>query len=213
MVLPKPQFKKLISSTVVQLFAKAPEIGRVKTRLMAEIGAEKALAVYLYCLEHNLSLLQQSGMPYEIWLDQQSDHELLKLTKPKWQKGNNLGEKMHYAMNKALSDTNPMINQVILIGSDCLDITPALLQSVAQQLEQHPLVLIPALDGGYVLIAARQSIDTQIFQQVDWGTDKVLDQTLKNCRSIGLTPYLFNPLRDIDHVKDMQHYAVFKQFL
>ena len=203
----------MMPSTLVQLFAKAPVAGRVKTRLMAEIGAEKSLQVYLHCLRHNLSLLQNSEMDYEVWLDNTSDHELFNKVQPKWQQGNNLGEKMHHAMNQALSDAQHRFNQVILIGSDCLDITPVLLQKVVQQLARYPLVIIPAWDGGYVLIAACQSINPEVFQHVDWGTDRVLNQTLDNCRSIGQQPYLFNPLRDIDHVKDMQHYAALNQYL
>ncbi len=203
----------MMPSTLVQLFAKAPVAGRVKTRLMAEIGAEKSLQVYLHCLRHNLSLLQNSEMDYEVWLDNTSDHELFNKVQPKWQQGNNLGEKMYHAMNQALSDAQHRFNQVILIGSDCLDITPVLLQKVVQQLARYPLVIIPAWDGGYVLIAACQSINPEVFQHVDWGTDRVLNQTLDNCRSIGQQPYLFNPLRDIDHVKDMQHYAALNQYL
>jgi len=202
-----------ISSSLIQLFAKAPIAGRVKTRLIADLGAERSLNVYLHCLEHNLTLLRDSGLDYQLWLDQPSDHPLFDREIIHCQQGNDLGEKMLYAMTQALEDQRSQFQRVILIGSDCLDITIELLQEVIHQLNQHPLVIVPALDGGYVLIAANKTINARLFDHIDWSTDRVLQQTLMSCQQLRLQPFIFNPLRDIDHLADMKHYAALQQYL
>jgi len=116
---------------------------------------------------------------------------------------------MLYALTDALSDHT----KAILTGSDCLELSTPLLQRVCEKLDQHELVFIPAHDGGYVLIAAQQSIDPVIFKDIEWSSEKVLTQTLERAMQAGIDTAVLNPLRDIDRVDDVQHYAELKQYL
>ena len=199
-----------MSQTLIQLFAKPPVEGKVKTRLIPDIGAKSATAIYQHCLTSNIRLMQKSAFDCQIWLTEPTDHLLFKGTQVIFQQGNNLGERMLHALSEALSSH---YKKVILIGSDCLDLTTSLLQRVCDKLQQHDLVLIPALDGGYVLIAAKQSINPELFKDIDWSTENVLKQTLERAMSEGINAIVLNPLRDIDRVDDLQHYAELQQYL
>ena len=118
---------------------------------------------------------------------------------------------MYHALSVALTQQD--YKKVILIGTDCLDLTTALLQKVCEKLEQHDLLFIPAWDGGYVLIAAKQSIDKNIFQGIEWGSDRVLRQTIERTMQSGINTVVLNSLRDIDRVDDLQHYAELEPYL
>ena len=198
-----------MTKTLIQLFAKPPVEGKVKTRLIPDIGEKSATAIYRHCLKSNIKLVKQSAFEFQIWLTEVSDHPLFKNEKIKIQQGDKLGTKMFHALTEALSRHT----KVILIGSDCLDLSTPLLQRVCEKLEQHELVFIPALDGGYVLIAAKESIDPNIFKDIAWGSDSVLTQTLEQAMQSGIDTVVLNPLRDIDRVDDVQHYAELQQYL
>jgi rSAM/selenodomain-associated transferase 1 len=200
-------------NTLIQLFAKAPIVGKVKTRLMADIGAEKALSIYLHCLDYNLSIIKQSRFEYQLWLNEASSHPMLVAEDIALQQGTDLGEKMFHAMNSVLDNADNNYNRVILIGSDCLEISTDILIQVNTELEYNELVLIPAKDGGYVLIAARDSINPVVFSRINWSTCEVLQQTLQRTRQAGLRTAVLKPLRDIDRVTDIQHYAALQNYL
>jgi len=198
-------------ATLIQLFARPPVAGRVKTRLIPAVGIESATAIYLHCLKHNLQLIEHSHFDFEIWLSEASSDGFFE----RWpaihiQQGKDLGQRMYHALSGALSNG---YQKVILIGSDCLELTPAILQHVCAKLDHHDLVFIPAKDGGYVLIAARQRIDHRLFEGIDWGSERVLIQTLEAAMQCAINTALLNPLRDIDTADDLQYYAELKQYL
>ncbi len=198
-----------MTQTLIQLFAKPPVEGKVKTRLIPELGAKSATAIYRHCLKSNIELIKQSNVDFQIWLTEPSEHPLFDNEPVKYQQGHNLGDRMLYALTDALSDHT----KAILTGSDCLELSTPLLQRVCEKLDQHELVFIPAHDGGYVLIAAQQSIDPVIFKDIEWSSEKVLTQTLERAMQAGIDTAVLNPLRDIDRVDDVQHYAELKQYL
>ena len=202
-----------MTETLIQLFAKAPIPGQVKTRLIPELGEKGANEVYLYCLQHNLDWLNSCGQDVQVWLDQPSGHALFNGLNIQLQQGRHLGEKMFHALSSELRKKPVRYRKVILIGSDCLDLTPALLQRVDCKLDQSDLVFIPAEDGGYVLIAARNDIDPILFENIDWGSNRVMRQTLDRIRKLGLSVILMNPLRDIDRWQDLKHYPQLNAFI
>ena len=198
-------------NSVIQLFAKPPIAGKVKTRLIPDIGEAAATAVYQHCLQYSLDVLDSSSFAHQIWLTEPSNHDLFQARTVHYQQGNDLGQKMYHAMHQAL--TAQAYDQVIVIGADCLDINHKILLQVQADLLHHDLVLVPANDGGYVLIAANKRIHPQVFNAVDWGSKLVLQQTLSNIRNINYSIKLMNPLRDIDRMEDLQHYPELQQYL
>ena len=92
--------------------------------------------------------------------------------------------------------------RVVLIGSDCPEITAPVLSSAFSLLTAHDLVLGPARDGGYYLIGLTAPYP-ELFQDMPWGTDAVLAQTQIRAARLGLRTALLEPLTDIDRPEDL----------
>ncbi|MEM7562279.1 MAG: TIGR04282 family arsenosugar biosynthesis glycosyltransferase [Pseudomonadota bacterium] len=187
--------------TKIGVFGRPPRPGQVKTRLIPSIGAENATRVYQHCLEHALKICAEADYPFQLFLTALSNDHIFAGITSDLQQGENLGERMYHALSNMLSgNTSAMI-----IGSDCLDMSTTRLIQAAEALEDHDLVLIPAIDGGYALIGCRR-IDLELFQSVKWSTDEVLTQTLKNAERLNYRVCLLESVRDIDTLHDLEHY-------
>lgn len=184
------------------IFAKPPLPGQVKTRLIPEIGAERATRVYRYCLDHTLAVAQASGLDYQVFLSESSNDDLFLETSFSLQRGHDLGERMYNALRLMLAGDS---DGAILIGSDCLDLGPRHLLDAARALADHELVFVPAVDGGFALIGC-SVLDPELFRGVPWSTAVVLDETLHNARSLEYRCRLLETLRDIDTLQDLEHY-------
>jgi rSAM/selenodomain-associated transferase 1 len=186
----------------VGIFAKPPYPGLVKTRLIPDIGATRATAVYRYCLEYTLEVVRQSGLDYQVFLSEDCDDAVFQQEEHRLQKGGDLGQRMYHALQQLLGTAT---DGALLIGTDCLDLSPGHLQEAACSLANHELVLIPALDGGFALIGGT-SIDPGLFRNVRWSTDKVYRQTLANAEKLDYRVRSLESLRDIDTLQDLEHY-------
>ncbi len=184
------------------IFARPPQAGRVKTRLIPDLGADKAARVYRYCLEHTLDVAQRSGLDYQLFLSEHSSDDLFNDEPLARQQGVDLGARMHHALRALLADD---ASGALIIGSDCLDLRPAHLRRAAQALATCDVVVIPALDGGYALIGCREA-EPELFARVDWSTGRVLRQTLANAERLGLRLAQLDAVRDIDTLDDLEHY-------
>jgi len=186
---------------LVQIFAKPPVEGKVKTRLIPDLGKAKAAEVYRYCLRYTLNLVHQSALDYQLWLGEESNNLFFADEKYKLQQGKDLGQRMHHALSQGLSESNA----VLLIGSDCLDITHNHLVLATEALVDNDLVLLPTLDGGFAMIGCRK-IESSLFSGVEWSSERVLAQTLNNARQIKYRVHLLETVRDIDTLSDLNHY-------
>jgi rSAM/selenodomain-associated transferase 1 len=94
-----------------------------------------------------------------------------------------------------------------LVGSDLPDLVPDVLTDAFAALQAHPLsvVLGPAADGGYYLIASTRVPD--MFDGIEWGTPRVLDQTLAAARQQGIETHLLRPMEDVDGVAELLRVA------
>jgi len=186
----------------VGIFAKPPSPGLVKTRLIPDIGADKAARVYRYCLEYTLEVARESGLDFQLYLSEVCDDELLQDEEHFVQKGSDLGTRMFNAIKDMLVMST---DGAIIIGSDCLDICSEHLLQAARALADHELVLLPAFDGGYALIAC-SDIDPGLFHNVSWSSDQVLKQTLANAKRLNYRVSLLETVRDIDTLHDLEQY-------
>ena len=186
----------------VGIFARPPRPGLVKTRLIPDIGEQKAASVYRYCLQHALDITARSGLDYRVFLSERSDDEQFDDEQISLQHGPDLGARMFHAFRELLAESE---NGAIIIGSDCLDLTRRHLLLAAQALADHELVLAPAEDGGYALIGCRGA-HPGLFDRVTWSSDRVLRQTLKNARRLDYRVSLLDTVRDIDTLQDLEHY-------
>lgn len=192
----------------IMIFAKAPIAGTVKTRLIPDIGQQAATDLHRELLVRQLELISQSQLcEVELWVGSDIDHPFFRECQRDFsftlhqQVGDGLGERMHHA----LSQQKPSC-AALLIGCDVPVFTIDYLRRAIDRLHHgDEWVLGPAEDGGYVLVGCRQS-DWQFFAGIEWGSDKVLSQTLENAEKIGCQPYLMEPLWDLDDIADLRRW-------
>lgn len=207
-------------STGVVVMSKVPLPGRTKSRLQEKVGAQEAALFHRACLYDLQAVLRTCRMPARIYIEGSSKEfsspfpqalpeEFTCLVQLDWsdfafyqQHGRDLGERMLCAVQESLTE----FQQVILIGSDIPGIDQYLLEQACAELRQHDLVLGPALDGGYYLIGLK-SVDPFLFHEIEWGSGRVLEQTLQAARCHQLRTALLPELQDIDRWEDLTAWA------
>jgi rSAM/selenodomain-associated transferase 1 len=115
------------------------------------------------------------------------------------QTGRDLGERLGRVFGDLLGGPD---DRVVAIGVDCPDLEPGIILEAYEALSASDLVLGPASDGGYYLLALRR-MAPQLFEGVDWGTERVLEQTLERAKRAGLETALLGGLSDLDTPDDL----------
>ena len=188
------------------LFAKAPELGKIKTRLARQIGDQKALEAYTQLLRHlTHQLRRRTDVEVRITPDLALD-SLKGLIPQGWkvspQGEGDLGTRLTHAFQEAFTEG---CTKVAAIGSDCPYITSHDIDTAWQSLAQKDVCVGPATDGGYWLIGLR-AMQPQIFNDIPWSTQEVLAQTLLKCRQNSLSISLLNILSDVDERADWEEF-------
>jgi uncharacterized protein len=111
-----------------------------------------------------------------------------------------LGERMHRAFARHLERAG----QALLIGTDAPALDAALLRQAARGLQDHDLVFVPALDGGYALIGQRRA-DPRWFAGMRWSHPRVMADTRERLRAAGVRWLELSPVADIDEPADLNH--------
>ena len=185
----------------------------VKSRLALHLGNERAAEIYREFAETVVANVtpRTPENDYEINLSfaPESAAQLITAWFPRHhlfspQQGSDLGERMNNAFQHAFAAG---YTKALLIGSDCPDISPEILAQGFTLLDAHNIVVGPAHDGGYYLIGLRR-LEPGLFCSMDWGTERVLQQTLDTINDAGLTVALLPQLRDIDRIEDLGHYSL-----
>jgi len=186
-------------------FIKNPEKGKVKTRLAKTVGEEKALAIYKALLAHTRKIALAITTDRFLFYSQHinpADNWSEKDFRKRVQANGDLGVKMQEAFRHVFQTHQ----KVVIIGSDCASLTPAIVQTAFEQLDQHDFVIGPALDGGYYLLGMN-SFYPAVFEEITWSTATVLEETLTRIRSIQKSVYLLPALSDIDYEEDWEKYG------
>ena len=194
--------------TRIVVFAKAPLAGFVKTRLIPALGAQGAAALASRMLSYTLAQALAAGeQAVELCMSPApSDAAWKSVARPQAvessaQGEGDLGERMNRAMNRALARQQ---GPVLLMGTDCPALNTAHILEAARQLEQHDAVLVPAADGGYVMIGLRLPCPG-LFNDMAWSTPVVAAQTLRRMASLNLRVWSGPLLHDIDEPADLQY--------
>ncbi|MEP6664309.1 MAG: TIGR04282 family arsenosugar biosynthesis glycosyltransferase [Verrucomicrobiota bacterium] len=190
------------SSIRLVIFVKAPRLGQVKSRLAAGIGESAACAAYKRMVEQLMENLQGLENVEIRFAPDEGEDELRKWLGGKYdfrrQRSGDLGERLHRAFQE---NFNPGHERVVVIGSDCPYVTKADIESAANSLATHDVVLGPATDGGYWLIGLSEP-QPALFEDIPWSTEAVLETTLCRIRSENLSIYRLRTLDDIDVAED-----------
>ena len=188
-------------------FAKAPQAGRVKTRLIPDIGAAAASRLHLRLVREVLRILCDSDLaPVALHSDDCDSEEMIALADDfsvplQRQRGDNLGQRMYFSIEQTLAIEG--VDAVLLLGSDCLQINRDYLDLAVRSLQSGSDVVIgPARDGGYVLIAMCRAHES-VFSDIPWGSERVLSETLQAAAVSQLSVSLLPTLSDIDRAEDL----------
>lgn len=184
------------------IFYRNPELGKVKTRLAAAVGDEKALAIYLKLATHTREVALASDFDRVVYYSHHVD------TEDNWQEnsfhkklqvGNDLGIRMYNAFENAFRDGYA---HVCIIGTDCLELTSEILSAAFEQLKAHDAVIGPARDGGYYLLGMKQ-LHKDLFANKEWSTNTVAKRTIVDFQNLNLTYSQLPTLSDIDREEDL----------
>lgn len=197
----------MFSHQAVAVFSRTPVLGQVKTRLQPELNVHQALHCHQLLLQQTLKNIQSKRYRIELWTWPEADHPYLQQLRQQYaidimiQSGNDLGQRMYQCMEQHVRQGE----QIVLIGSDCPTMDAEYISNAFDALKQHDVVLGPAHDGGYVLIGANK-IDKQLFENIQWGSEVVYQQTIEKLRQCGLSHYSLTPQDDIDSYDDLVRY-------
>ena len=197
------------SKKALIIFTRNPELGKCKTRLAKTIGDESALEIYKFLLNHTATISKDIKADRYVFYSEKIKREDFwedGIFRKKLQKGENLGERMQNAFSELLEMS---YEKVTIIGSDLLDLDAEVVNNAFAKLEFHDLVIGPAKDGGYYLLAMK-NLYPKLFANKDWGNSSVLADTLNDLSNSNV--HLLKELNDIDTFEDMQHYQQLKKF-
>jgi hypothetical protein len=191
----------------LHMLARSPIPGRVKTRLIPALGEEGACDLQRRLLGHALQLPGTNFSQRFLWLDDTPDAELENLAeKLGWvlveQPAGDLGERMRRIATLGLAESDA----VVLIGNDCPALDAVYLHDACAALQDEPVVLGPAEDGGYVLLGLRR-IDSLLFSNLPWGSDQILALTCDRVQQLGWGHRLLPVLWDVDRPEDLPRLA------
>lgn len=191
---------------ILAIFLKAPRPGEVKTRLIPALGAETALAVYRRMAEDVVGRTAPVEAEYEQLLffappGARAEVEAW-LPGAAWieQRGADLGARMSAAFDDAFRRG---ATGVVLVGADVPSLTRADVRLALASLQDHDLVLGPARDGGYYLVALSRP-RPPLFEDVRWGTASVFAATMEKAAALGLTVRILEERRDVDTLDDLR---------
>ena len=213
------------------IVAKAPIAGLAKTRLIPALGpggAARAQRRFVLNSLHTAQATVQAAAdasakdpavgaawgPVTLWCAPDATHRFFRAlqrscrTAPplalQLQPQGDLGQRMLAAFEAHFSSQTASPSQaVLLIGTDCPVLSPGHLQAAALALQTHDVVLIPAEDGGYVLIGMRRCVP-EAFANIAWSTPQVLAQTRERLHAAGASVTELAPLWDVDEPADWQ---------
>ena len=187
------------------IFIKNIVPGKVKTRLAATVGNEKAVKIYQALLERTRQAALKTKADLHVFYstnieanDLWDDSIFIKKT----QRGNNIGKRM----SNAFVDIFPKYKNAVLIGGDIAHLSTDILNEGFEKLNSHDFVLGPAYDGGYYLIGMKEPAPS-IFENINWSTDSVTQKTIENMTALGKTFSLLPTLSDIDYEEDWIKYG------
>ncbi|WP_261342720.1 TIGR04283 family arsenosugar biosynthesis glycosyltransferase [Aureliella helgolandensis] len=189
------------------VFARMPEPGNTKTRLIPACGADAAAAISMFLTQKTIRTANRfaasRGCKVTIHFsggDTRSMREAFGAESDYVvQLGSSLGSRLEHATERSFSTG---ASRVVVIGTDCLELEEEDLEVAFDALHTNEVVLGPATDGGYYLIGLKH-FQPLIFQHIDWGSEFVFAQTKAIAQQCSSSIVELRPLADVDHPEDL----------
>ncbi len=202
-------------SNALVLFAKAPRLGAVKTRLHAVLSQERVRRLYVAFLNDTLAMARRvRRVKRRIIAFTPADGErLLRHSIGRDargfefvpQHGHDLGERMRRAFETSFAAG---ASKTVIIGTDSPTLPARLIEQAFVALARNDLVLGPSMDGGYYLIGLRVPGSgfrvENLVQGVEWSTERVLERTVRAARRTKLRTCLLDPWYDVDDAASLK---------
>lgn len=186
------------------LFTRFPQAGSCKTRLIPALGEDGAAQLHRQLTERTLGVIASAGLKVTVaitgastpsfaaWLG--NDFAFVQ------QEEGDLGARL-----KPFVEAAP----AILFGADTPDLQPSHVDQAIRGLACHEVVIGPAEDGGYYLIAMREPL-VELIENMPWSTDQVLPTTLKRLERMGIQPLMLECLADCDTPEDLERWPALR---
>lgn len=189
------------------IFVKNPIKGKVKTRLARTMGENSALQIYEQLLAYTVNITKEvhtdRAVFYSDFVEENdiwpNEHYLKQV-----QQGADLGRRMENAFCWAFEQ---LYQQVVIIGSDCPELTTRIIHQAFDALATANVVIGPATDGGYYLLGLVKSIP-ELFINKAWSSPTVFNSTLADLHKLHKAYTLLPTLQDVDREEDL---ALLKQ--
>ena len=192
-----------MEKNLLMIFIKNPVAGEVKTRLARSVGSMNALQVYKNLLRYTREVASACNADRQVWYSSKIDRRDAwtdQLFQKRCQVGENLGERMADAFRQGFGQG---YKKVLVIGSDCAELTPSHLENAYSMLDKHDAVIGPSEDGGYYLLGLTR-FESGVFEGVEWSSEEVYKRTLGNFGRYDLSFGVLETLNDIDTVEDLK---------
>ena len=187
------------------IFVKNPIPGQVKTRIARTVGDAKAVDVYTHLLRYTQQLIESFlGQRVVYYGDFINPDDGWNAYDKQLQTSGDLGERMANAFQEQFAAG---ADKVVIIGSDCLAITPDHLTRAFRALDTADIVIGPATDGGYYLLGMKQ-VHPFLFQGMPWSQPELRQLTELAILQHGFTFAPLETLTDIDEWSDYEPYDV-----
>jgi len=183
------------------IFQKNAEPGKVKTRLAKDIGDKAAFEAYLQLVSYTHKVAAACEVDKLLFFSDYLENNLENYPvdyRFELQSGNDLGQKMRNAFHTFFAEG---YRQLVIIGTDCPEISPDLIERAFAYLEENDAVIGPAEDGGYYLLGMKTLI-SGLFEGIPWSTSQVSTITKDFLTANNYTFAILPVLSDVDYKED-----------
>lgn len=206
-----PQKQNPFNGNAIIVFIKNPALGKVKTRLAATVGDERALVIYHKLMHHTMVVTKHlEANKYLFYSDFINENDIWdndKYLKSMQNQTQDLGLKMASAFAKVFHNKH---QKVLIIGSDCFELNTEIIKEAYAQLSENEVVIGPAFDGGYYLIGFNfqkigersEEVLESIFLNKQWSHEWVCQEAKDACLKLNLECFQLPTLTDVDEEKD-----------
>ena len=184
------------------IFYRNPQAGKVKTRLAATMGDAKALEIFIKLSSHVKDITENIPVDKIVFYsdviergDLWTDAAYLKAL----QHGKDLGIRMKNAFEEGFRSG---YHSISIIGTDCFELTEDVVSRSFEALLTVDAVIGPARDGGYYLLGMKK-LYPELFENKPWSTDTVFRETIEDLDLLGLKYAILPVLRDVDTEGDV----------
>ena len=185
------------------IFQKNAVLGKVKTRLSADVGDEVAMEIYQQLVRHTHNICASVPDQKFLFFSDFIPDDISEFGQDyqfEVQSGTDLGSRMENAFQRIFTKG---YEKIIVIGTDCGELESSILEEAFELLDTHEVIIGPAKDGGYYLLGMKK-LFPDLFEDIPWSTEKVLFLTMEKLEKQKISYELLEILFDVDRIEDWE---------